>query len=200
LTGREVMESHGMEPQVVLTTPLLLSWDGEKMSSSVGNNIPLTSAPEEMFGRTMRLPDELLPEWYRLVWERRLEPDADPMQAKLALARFIVERSHGAEAAARAEEHFTRVVREHQAPDEAPPRGGCRPGRKTPIHALPRRLTQGSWLLSFPGCPIGRRKAVPDPRDWSALRTQRIRRKFPSIPGPLARVGGFFTSPSSAGL
>ncbi|MFL6029569.1 MAG: tyrosine--tRNA ligase [Gaiellaceae bacterium] len=120
LTGREVMQAHGMEPQVVLTTPLLLSWDGEKMSSSVGNNIPLTAAPEEMFGRTMRLPDELLPEWYSLVWEQPLEPGADPMQAKLALARFIVERSHGAEAAARAEEHFTRVVREHQAPDDVP--------------------------------------------------------------------------------
>jgi tyrosyl-tRNA synthetase len=120
LTGREVMEAHGMDPQVVLTTPLLVSWDGEKMSSSVGNNIPLTAAPEEMFGRTMRIPDEVLPEWYRLVWERELESGADPMEAKLALARFIVERSHGAEAAARAEEHFTRVVREHQAPDDVP--------------------------------------------------------------------------------
>jgi tyrosyl-tRNA synthetase len=118
LTGREVMEAHGMDPQVVLTTPLLLSWDGEKMSSSVGNNIPLTAPPEEMFGRTMRIPDELLPEWYRLVWQRPYDPAADPMQAKLALARFIVERSHGAEAAAQAEEHFTRVVREHQAPEE----------------------------------------------------------------------------------
>jgi tyrosyl-tRNA synthetase len=120
LTGREVMESHGMEPQVVLTTPLLLSWDGEKMSSSVGNNIPLTAPPEEMFGRTMRLPDDLLPEWYRLVWERELAPAQEPMAAKLALARFLVERSHGPEAAARAEEHFTRVVREHQAPEDVP--------------------------------------------------------------------------------
>jgi tyrosyl-tRNA synthetase len=120
LTGREVMEAHGMEPQVVLTTPLLLSWDGEKMSSSVGNNIPLTAAPEEMFGRTMRIPDELLPEWYALVWEREFDPSSDPLEAKLALARFIVARSHGAEAAEKAEEHFTRVVREHQAPDEVP--------------------------------------------------------------------------------
>jgi tyrosyl-tRNA synthetase len=120
LTGREVMESHGMEPQVVLTTPLLLSWDGEKMSSSVGNNIPLAAPPEEMFGRTMRLPDDLLPEWYRLVWERELDPAQEPMAAKLALARFLVERSHGPEAAARAEEHFTRVVREHQAPEDVP--------------------------------------------------------------------------------
>jgi tyrosyl-tRNA synthetase len=73
-----------------------------------------------MFGRTMRLPDDLLPEWYRLVWEREVDPGVGPMQAKLALARFIVERSHGAEAAAKAEEHFTRVVREHQAPDDVP--------------------------------------------------------------------------------
>jgi tyrosyl-tRNA synthetase len=118
LTGREVMEAYGMEPQVVLTTPLLVSWDGEKMSSSVGNNIPLTAPPEDMFGRTMRIPDDLLPEWYSLVWERELDASRDPMEAKLALARFIVERSHGPEAAARAEEHFTRVVREHRAPDE----------------------------------------------------------------------------------
>src|SRR6476646_2445995 len=58
LAGREVMAHYGLEPHVVLTTPLLLSWDGEKMSSSVGNNIPLTAAPAEMFGRTLRLPDE----------------------------------------------------------------------------------------------------------------------------------------------
>jgi tyrosyl-tRNA synthetase len=119
LAGREVMQAYGLEPQVVLTTPLLLSWDGEKMSSSVGNNIPLTAAPEEQFGRTMRIPDEQLAEWYRLVRQRDDVPD-DPMAAKLALARFIVARSHGDEAADRAEAHFTRVVREGKAPEEVP--------------------------------------------------------------------------------
>jgi tyrosyl-tRNA synthetase len=117
LAGREVMEAYGLEPQVALTTPILVSWDGDKMSSSLGNNIPLTAPPEEMFGRTMRLPDSLLPEWYRLVWEQELPADADPLEAKLALARFIVGRSHGDEAARRAEDHFTRVVREGQAPE-----------------------------------------------------------------------------------
>jgi tyrosyl-tRNA synthetase len=119
LAGREVMEAYGLDPQVALTTPLLLSWDGEKMSSSVGNNIPLTAPPEEMFGRTMRIPDESLPEWYRLVWERE-PPDGDPLEAKLSLARFIVARSWGDEAARAAEDHFTRVVREGQAPEEVP--------------------------------------------------------------------------------
>src|SRR5688572_17412825 len=98
LAGRTVMEAYGLEPQVVLTTPLLLSWDGAKMSSSVGNNIPLTAAPEEQFGRTMRIPDEQLEEWYRLVLEQEA-PRSEPMEAKLALARAIVARSHGEEAA-----------------------------------------------------------------------------------------------------
>jgi tyrosyl-tRNA synthetase len=120
LAGREVMEAYGVEPQVALTTPILVSWDGDKMSSSLGNNIPLTAPSEEMFGRTMRLPDSLLPDWYRLVREQELPGDADPLQAKLALARFIVERSHGQKAAREAEDHFTRVVREGQAPEEVP--------------------------------------------------------------------------------
>jgi tyrosyl-tRNA synthetase len=119
LAGREVMEAYGLEPQVALTTPLLLSWDGQKMSSSVGNNIPLTMAPEEQFGRTMRIPDDHLPQWYELVMEEPA-PDGDPLAAKLELARFIVRRSHGEEAARAAEDHFTRVVREGQAPEEIP--------------------------------------------------------------------------------
>jgi tyrosyl-tRNA synthetase len=117
LAGRDVMSQYGLEPQVVLTTPLLLSWDGEKMSSSVGNNIPLTAPPEEMFGRTMRIPDEMLADWWRLVADRDAPAD-DPMASKLALARLIVARSHGEEAAAAAEAHFTRVVRQGEAPEE----------------------------------------------------------------------------------
>ena len=119
LAGRDVMEAYGLEPQIALTTPLLLSWDGEKMSSSVGNNIPLTAAPEEQFGRTMRIPDSMLEEWYRLVAQRPV-PAGGPMEAKLELARFIVTRSHGDEAARKAEEHFTRVVREGKTPEEIP--------------------------------------------------------------------------------
>src|SRR5215467_13775494 len=89
LAGREVMAAYGLEPQVALTTPILNSWDGTKMSSSVGNNIPLTASPEEMFGRTMRIPDSQLDEWWTLVAEQTV-PEGDPMDAKLALARFIV--------------------------------------------------------------------------------------------------------------
>jgi tyrosyl-tRNA synthetase len=117
LTGRDVMAAYGLEPQVALTVPLLVSWDGEKMSGSRGNYIGLAEEAEQQFGKVMRVPDELLPEWYRLVWERE-PPAGDLMEAKLALARFVVARSHGEGAAARADEHFTRVVREGRPPED----------------------------------------------------------------------------------
>jgi tyrosyl-tRNA synthetase len=119
LAGREVMQAYGLEPQVALTTPLLLGLDGRKMSASLGNYIALTDAPEEQFGKTMRISDELLGEYYRLVMESDVDPGTlDPLEAKLELARFVVRRSHGDDAARSAEAHFTRVVREGQAPEE----------------------------------------------------------------------------------
>jgi tyrosyl-tRNA synthetase len=121
LTGRDVMEAYGLEPQVVLTTPLINSWDGTKMSGSRGNYIGLLEAPDEQFGKAMRFPDEMLPELYRLIMEQEA-PRGDPMQAKLALARWIVARSHGEEAAQAAEEHFARVVQRGEAPEEVPER------------------------------------------------------------------------------
>jgi len=66
LTGRDVMAAYGLEPQVALTVPLLLGSDGEKMSKSKGNTIGLTDPPEEQFGRTMRISDELLPDSFEL--------------------------------------------------------------------------------------------------------------------------------------
>jgi len=117
LTGREVMQAYGLDPQVALTVEYLVSWDGAGMSASRGNYIGLREQPEEQFGKTMRIPDSLLPQWYRLVMESDDDPLAgDPMEAKLALARWIVARSHGDEAATRAEEHFARVVRRREAP------------------------------------------------------------------------------------
>jgi tyrosyl-tRNA synthetase len=119
LTGRDVMEAYGLEPQVALTVAYLDSWDGTGMSASRGNYIGLKEDAEEQFGKAMRIPDALLEQWYRLIAERPA-PDQDPMEAKLAIARFIVTRAHGEEAAKRAEEHFTRVVREGKAPEEMP--------------------------------------------------------------------------------
>jgi len=118
LMGREVMDAYGLEPQVALTVEYLDSWDGNGMSASRGNYIGLREAPEEQFGKAMRIPDSLLPQWYRLVMESE-PPDGDPLEAKLELARFIVNRAHGADGVKRGEDYFTRVVREGGAPDEA---------------------------------------------------------------------------------
>src|SRR5204863_4220632 len=120
LTGRDVMERYGKEPQLVMTYPLLVGLDGEeKMSKSRGNYIGITEPPEEMFGKTMSIPDSALPQWWELLVDGGAHPD-DPMQWKLELARRIVGRWHGEEGARSGEEHFTRVVREHQAPEDVP--------------------------------------------------------------------------------
>src|SRR5205809_6100204 len=104
LMGREVMQAYGLEPQVALTVAYPDSCDGTGKSASRRNYIGLREAPEEQFGKTMRSPDSLLEQWYRLVMEGE-PPEGDPLEAKLELARFIVRRSHGEQAAQAAEEH-----------------------------------------------------------------------------------------------
>ena len=118
LSGREVMPHYGLEPQVVMTFPLLVGTDGEeKMSKSKGNYIGISEPPEEQFGKTMSIPYRALPQWWELLVGDLGHPD-DPMQWKLELARRLVTRWHGEEGARAGEEHFTKVVRRHEAPDE----------------------------------------------------------------------------------
>jgi tyrosyl-tRNA synthetase len=120
LTGRDVMERYGKGAQLVVTYPLLVGLDGaDKMGKSRGNYIGIEEPPEEMFGKTMSIPDEALPQWWELVAGGGEHPD-DPMEWKLELARRIVARWHGEEGAGAGEAHFTRVVRRHEAPEEMP--------------------------------------------------------------------------------
>jgi tyrosyl-tRNA synthetase len=120
LMGRDIMAHYGLEPQMVITYELLVGTDGaDKMSKSVGNYVGIDDPPEEQFGRVMSIPDNALPQWWSLTLDRD-PPGGDPMESKLALAREIVTRYHGEEAAHRADEHFTRVVREGRAPEEVP--------------------------------------------------------------------------------
>jgi tyrosyl-tRNA synthetase len=136
LAGRDVMEDYGLDPQLVVTYPLLVGVDGaEKMSKSRGNYIGINDAPEQMFGKTMSIPDAALAQWWELLVGEEAHP-AEPMGWKLELARRIVGRWHGEDGARRGEEHFTRVVREHQAPDDVP-EAGLPPGDT--IH-LPKLL------------------------------------------------------------
>jgi len=121
LLGRDVQRAYGQPEQVALTMPILPGIDGErKMSKSLGNHIGVTDPPEEMYGKTMRIPDTAMGEWYRLLLGDELPPDLSARDAKHALARRLVERFHGAEAAEAAAAHFARVfVQGHQPEDIA---------------------------------------------------------------------------------
>ena len=130
LAGRELMEKMGMEPQVCLTMPLLEGIDGvRKMSKSYGNYIGLTDTPDDMFGKTMSIPDNMIVRYFRLTSplpvaevdqiERDLASGAlDPNAAKRRLGREICDLYHGAGAGAQAEEHFNAVFRDHAAPED----------------------------------------------------------------------------------
>jgi tyrosyl-tRNA synthetase len=120
LTGRDVMERYGKDPQLVVTYPLLVGLDGaEKMSKSRGNYIGILEPPEQMFGKTMSIPDEALPQWWELLVGGGEHPES-PLEWKLELARRITARWHGEEGAKTGEDHFTRVVRRHETPAEVP--------------------------------------------------------------------------------
>ena len=138
LMGRDVMAHYGLEPQAIVTYELLVGTDGaDKMAKSTGNYVGIDEAPEEQFGKVMSIPDSATPQWWRLALDAE-PPDTEPLEAKLALARGIVERYHGADAAERAEAHFTRVVREQRPPDDESISEHVLPD-EDPVH-LPRLL------------------------------------------------------------
>jgi tyrosyl-tRNA synthetase len=118
LFARDVQAAYGRAPQSILTMPILVGIDGvQKMSKSLDNYVGVTDSPEEMFGRLMRIPDEAMPDYFRLLLGEEV-PEGPPSQAKRALARRIVERYHDAAAASAAEEHFDRLFVRHEAPEE----------------------------------------------------------------------------------
>lgn len=132
LAGRELMEKMGMEPQVCLTLPLLEGTDGvKKMSKSYGNYIGLTDAPNDMFGKVMSIPDELMVKYYRLAStvpvdqidaiEKGLAADEiHPNRCKRDLAQNIVAAYYDEEAAKEAEAAFDRQFKQHEVPEDIP--------------------------------------------------------------------------------
>jgi tyrosyl-tRNA synthetase len=119
------MPAYGLEPQVVMTTPLLEGTDGvEKMSKSLGNYIGVTEAPEQIYAKTLSVSDALMWRYYALLTD--LGPEAieaeqakrEPMASKMALARRLVADFHGAPAAEAAEAEWRRVHQQRQAPSE----------------------------------------------------------------------------------
>ncbi len=121
LLGRDVQRAYGQPEQVILTLPLLTGTDGErKMSKSYGNHIGVTESPEEIYGKTLSIPDASLSDWYSLLLGSAPGPELAPRDAKRALARALVERFHDAAAAQAAEERFDRVHVAHELPETMP--------------------------------------------------------------------------------
>jgi tyrosyl-tRNA synthetase len=119
LMGRAIQSAYGQPPQAILTTPLLVGTDGvQKMSKSLGNHVGITEPPADMYGKTLSIPDSALDSWYDLLLGEPVPGGLGPRDAKRALARALVERFHGEEAAAEAEAAFDRVHVARELPEE----------------------------------------------------------------------------------
>jgi len=145
LVGRELQREFKEDPQVIMTMPLLEGIDGvQKMSKSLGNYIGIAEPPNEMFGKVMSIPDDVMPQYFELATEvplpevREIEEGLaggklHPMEAKKRLAREIVTIYHGAEAAGEAQAEFERVFSAHELPSEMPsicvPRSAIKDGK-----------------------------------------------------------------------
>ena len=130
LVGRDLQRAHEQEPQVIITCPILVGTDGaDKMSKSLDNYIALNDFPNDIYGKTLSIPDELMPDWFRLTLFYS-EPDVEevkkglesgelhPRDVKRRLARELVERFTSEKTAQKAEEDFDRIFIKKDVPDE----------------------------------------------------------------------------------
>ncbi|XOF32625.1 MAG: tyrosine--tRNA ligase [Candidatus Electrothrix sp. YB6] len=132
LMGREMQRSRGMQPQVILTMPLLEGLDGvNKMSKSLGNYIGISESADEIFGKVLSVSDELMFRYYELLSDLSLEEISwlqqemeqgrvHPKAVKVRLAKELVARFHDQEAAEAAEQNFERIFKQHELPEEMP--------------------------------------------------------------------------------
>jgi tyrosyl-tRNA synthetase len=142
LVHRDIQREYGVPSEVALTMPILVGLDGQrKMSKSLGNYVGITESSQEMFGKMMSIPDELMGPYYELLTDRTPHEIAaikeeiasgtlHPMDAKMQLAQEVISSFHGEHAGRKAAENFQRVFRDRQAPEEAKveklPRGPAR--------------------------------------------------------------------------
>jgi tyrosyl-tRNA synthetase len=156
--GRDIMPAYGLEPQVVMTTPLLEGTDGTlKMSKSLGNYIGVTESPDVMYPKLMSISDTLMWRYYALLTTRapdQIEAEREkgaPMASKMALARQIIADFHGASAAEAAEAEWRRVHQNGEIPGDVPtariPAGQFRPHDLMTRHGLAPSNSQAVRLL-----------------------------------------------------
>ncbi|VAW38610.1 Tyrosyl-tRNA synthetase [hydrothermal vent metagenome] len=157
LVGRDLQRSHGQEPQVVLTLPLLEGLDGvNKMSKSLGNYIGITESPDNIFGKVMSLSDELMFRYYDLLSDLSVDEIAalreemnggkvHPKEVKMRLARELTARFHDQQAADLAARQFDQVFKKHELPDDIPE---CRLEVAEDVIWLPKLLLEAGLVNS----------------------------------------------------
>lgn len=119
LLGRDIQRAYGQPEQAIMTMPILVGVDGrQKMSKSLGNHIGITDEPQEMYGKTLSIPDEAMVDYFRLLLHREPPVELGPRDAKRLLARELVGWLHTPEQALAAERQFDRVFVEREAPEE----------------------------------------------------------------------------------
>lgn len=188
LFGRDIQTAYGQQPQSIMTLPILVGTDGvQKMSKSLGNYVGVTDAPEEMFGRLMSIPDEAMPEYYRLLLGSEL-PASPPNEAKRELARRIVDRFVGEGAGAAAEEQFNRVFVQRSAPEEMPDvdLGAYRADGNGTVH-LPRLIAGAFDVSSSEGRRLIQQGAVK--LDGEPLPAEPLDLDAASLDGRVLQVG-----------
>ena len=132
LVGRDLQKANGQNPQCIITLPLLEGTDGiDKMSKSYGNDIGLYDKPEDMYGKTLSISDDMIVKWFTLAADadetvvksaesRLADSSINPMEVKRELARAVVELYYDAETASQAEQHFNTIVVGKGTPDDIP--------------------------------------------------------------------------------
>ncbi len=177
LLGRDVQRAYGQPEQAVLTMPILPGTDGgRKMSKSLGNHVGVAEPPEEIYGKTLRLPDEAMDIWYELLVGEPAPAGAGPRDAKRALARRLTAEAWGEEAASRAEADFDRRFVEHRPPEEVPEVELSSDGRGA-VHlpaiiseAFGGSRSEARRLIAQGGVRLDGRTLGPDEQDLDADR------------------------------
>ena len=205
LAGRELQERYEQKPQVVITVPILEGIDGvQKMSKSLNNHIGLTQPPEEIFGKIMSIPDELMVRYFKLATmtapteietiNKSLKSEkADPAKTKRLLARKIIEIYYSEKEAEAAQEHFDRVFKEKKAPSDIPEvkisknelkDGGIWPVKLLKLSGLVESNGEGRRLIEQNGAYIND-IVIKDPENDIAVKSGDVvragRRKFAKI-------------------
>ena len=171
LLGRDVQQAYGQAPQSILTMPILPGIDGvRRMSKSLGNYVGVTDPADEVFGKLMRVPDAAMQTYHELLLDEPFDPARPAVESKRGLARALVARLHGPQAAGAAEDAFDRLHVRHELPDEVPEHAVAANGDAVHLPALLRdafgiSASEARRQIAGGGVRLDGERLSPEPLD-----------------------------------